>query len=445
MSTRVCDVAIVGSGILGSACALELRRKGFTTLNIDANPSPGYGSTSSSSAIVRSFYSNLAQCKVSFEGYHVWKNWSDYVEAPAGAELAYLHPTGVAGVDVPNSKQSETYLANVRACMTEIGCDVEDWSLEDLQRRMPFLSPTSYYPPRRHDDDDFGTPNGLDIKGALYSPHAGYVSDPQLAARNLADSALRRGAEFLWQATVTDVVLDTSGTSIQGLQLHDGTRVSAKVVVNAAGPHSSVFHNLAFKSATVADDSRVSSRPLQVEVAYVNEPPGSCLDEGMPVLFDMDVGVYMRPQKGGQLMIGSLDPECDPLLWLDTPEDMATGLTEKWTNMVYRAGLRVPSLQVPNTAQGLLAMYDVTPDWTPIYDRTALRGFYSMRGTSGNQFKNAGVVGQIFASLLESCENGADHDVEPVSLKLGYIGHEICLGQFSRLRENATNSGTVLG
>ena len=64
---------------------------------------------------------------------------------------------------------------------------------------------------------------------------------------------------------------------------------------------------------------------------------------------------------------------------------------------MWRAALRIPTLCIPNTAQGIVDLYDVTPDWNPIYDKSSLPGYYMAIGTSGNQFKNAPVVGDLMA------------------------------------------------
>ena len=89
--------------------------------------------------------------------------------------------------------------------------------------------------------------------------------------------------------------------------------------------------------------------------------------------------------------------------------------------------------------------YDVTPDWVPIYDRTSLDGFYVAIGTSGNQFKNAPLVGQILRDIIDACEVGHDHDADPVSTRCDRIGRDLDLGAFSRLRSIAETTGTVLG
>ena len=47
--------------------------------------------------------------------------------------------------------------------------------------------------------------------------------------------------------------------------------------------------------------------------------------------------------------------------------------------------------------RGIVDLYDVSDDWLPIYDRSAIDCFYMACGTSGNQFKNAPVVGELMS------------------------------------------------
>ncbi len=79
-------------------------------------------------------------------------------------------------------------------------------------------------------------------------------------------------------------------------------------------------------------------------------------------------------------------------------------------------------------------MYDATPDWTPIYDRTAAPGFYVAMGTSGNQFKNAPLVGQLMAHLVDAVEAGHDHDADPLTFKAPRTGNTLDLATYSRRR-----------
>ncbi|MFD7476853.1 hypothetical protein ACFV8Z_33135 [Streptomyces sp. NPDC059837] len=54
-----------------------------------------------------------------------------------------------------------------------------------------------------------------------------------------------------------------------------------------------------------------------------------------------------------------------------------------------RAARRLSTLPVPNRPRGVVSVYDVTDDWTPIYGETDLPVFCVAIGTSGNQFKKA--------------------------------------------------------
>jgi sarcosine oxidase subunit beta len=197
--------------------------------------------------------------------------------------------------------------------------------------------------------------------------------------------------------------------------------------------------------AGVLAEMGVGTRPLRQEVAYVPAPPGADAARGPLLCADGDVGCYWRQDTGGKFLVGGLEPACDPLEWAD-PDDWNRELTEQWTAQVYRAALRMPTLPIPSQAQGVAALYDVADDWIPVYDRSSLRGYYMAVGTSGNQFKNAPLVGVLMAELIAACEAGRDHDREPVRLRGRHTGLELDLGFFSRLRSvNRESSFSVLG
>ncbi len=96
-------------------------------------------------------------------------------------------------------------------------------------------------------------------------------------------------------------------------------------------------------------------------------------------------------------------------------------------------------------AQGVVGLYDATPDWNPIYDKSSLPGYYMAIGTSGNQFKNAPVIGDLMAELITACEAGQDHDIDPVQFYLPELKRSIDIGFYSRNRVlHKESSGTVL-
>ena len=67
-------------------------------------------------------------------------------------------------------------------------------------------------------------------------------------------------------------------------------------------------------------------------------------------------------------------------------------------------------------------------------------------GTSGNQFKNAPVVGRMMASLIDYREKGGDHDSQPLQFHLDRIDRTIKFGFYSRRRDITKDSSfSVLG
>jgi sarcosine oxidase subunit beta len=482
MAKRSADAVIIGSGIIGNSISTELARRGWRTLCVDKLAGPGSGSTSWSSGILRTTYSIIDSVKFAWEGFSYYDNWADHIRSDCEGGLAHVRRCGQV---ILRSSAAETFLSKTVACHEELGLPFEEWDAATLRERCGFEL-AEYGPPRRIDDEHFGTPRDGTIDSAVYFPLTGYVSDPQLAARNLRDAALATGnASFRYGATVTAIT--RAGGRAAGVALSDGSTVEARVVINAAGPHSSAVNALAFPEPA-ENDMALTTRPMRQEVAHVRVPAhGSAWRGEGIVVTDVDSGIYFRPEPGGKLLIGSTEPECDRPSHRFPFDPEATypggdeaGLTEQWTNQVYRAALRMPSLPLPDAAstQGAVAYdrrepnsrtlpsaraqpadqevdgcasrcrcYDVTEDWTPIYDKSALPGYFLAIGTSGNQFKNAGVAGRLVAELVEASEGGRDLDAQPLQFALERVpgGHVINAATFSRLRARLDTSASVLG
>ena len=124
----------------------------------------------------------------------------------------------------------------------------------------------------------------------------------------------------------------------------------------------------------------------------------------------------------------------------DTPLDWSV-----LARQMLRVGRRIPTLRIPNRPSGSGALYDVTPDWTSIFDRSCLDGFYLACGTSGNAFKIAPFAGRALAAIIASSEAGYDHDAQPLQLPAVHLNAEIDLRTFSRLRTvNSTSPKNVI-
>jgi sarcosine oxidase subunit beta len=199
--------------------------------------------------------------------------------------------------------------------------------------------------------------------------------------------------------------------------------------------------------AGVDGGMKVKTRALRHEVHHVPSPPDFNFEQHGHPTSDGDAGTYFRPEVGNRIAVGTEDPACDPREWVDDPDNFDRQIMEvHWKAQVYRLAKRIPNLPIPNQRQGVVDLYDVSDDWLPIYDRSDLPGFYMAVGTSGNQFKNAGVAGHLMAELIDACEQGHDHDSDPVQVTGRYTGLVLNAGFYSRLREvNRESSFTVRG
>jgi len=432
--TSTADAVVIGAGVIGSAVALELQRSGRSVICVDKGPAPGAGSTSSSSAIIRFSYSTINSVLTAWEAAAIWHDWSAYLGFDDPDGMIRFIPSGnlilcTTGYDG----------APVMKLWDDVGIPYESFDADGLRARFPGLDVGRYYPPKRVDDPEFGGDAHGELT-AFYNGDSGFIDDPMLAAHNLANAARHEGVEFRFRTAV--VGIGRAGNRVTGVSLDDGGSITAPIVVNVGGPHSSRLNAL----AGVADEMRIRHKALRQEVFVVPAPPGFSLEDDGPLVADLDVGQYFRPQPGGMLLVGGTEPQCDELEWIDDPDhfnDQAT--VEHWETSMMRLARRLPEFGLPPRPVGLAALYDASDDWVPIYDRSSLAGFYMACGTSGNQFKNAPLAGQFIRALVDAADNGVDHDTDPVKFKGARTGRDINLGAFSRLRDPAVTSGTVMG
>jgi len=429
---RKTDAIIIGAGVIGSAVAFELAKRGYKTLNIDKLPSSGYGSTSNSCAIVRAHYSTWDGVAMAYEGFFYWDDWANYLGVDDERGLIKYMKTGSIMFKLQGDDHSKKSLK----FFEEIGVEHEIWDLDKLKEMMPIYSHDQFDGTTRPDEDDhFFDKTGKKIEGAVYTPGSGYVSDPQLSSHNLQVATEARGGEFLFNNEINEIRQEAG--KVLGVTLKGGEQIDSPILVNVAGPHSFVINRM----AGVEDEMNIKTKALRHEVHHVPSPEGFDFEKDGFHTSDGDNYIYFRPETGNTILIGSEDPLCDPKEWIRDPDNYNNQITEsQWKAQVYRCARRIPDLKIPSRTSGVVDLYDVSDDWIPIYDKSALSGFYMAIGSSGNQFKNAPVAGHCMAELIDACEKGHDHDTDPVRVKTVYTGLELNMGFYSRNREINPNS-----
>ena len=432
--TETYDAVIIGGGIIGCAIAYELAKGGRSVACVEKNATAGSGSTCNSCAIIRTHYSTLDGAALAKSNYPFWENWPGYLGAPDDELLATYREVGCCYTCF----ESNGYGRKLEDIANELDIPYEVWTPAKMRAKLPIMSPGHFHPAKSADDPEFGEQNG-EMRYVLFFPKAGYINDPMLATRNVQAAAQRHGATFLMNERVVDVL--ASGGRVAGVALRSGRTLHAPVVVNAAGPHSFQVNEM----AGVIEGMNIRTRALRVEVAHVPSPEGFDFEADGLICSDADIGGYWRPEIGNKVLVGSEEPECDSLEWVD-PDDYNTQVTDQARLQALRAAQRFPALGIPNRVQGIADLYDASDDWIPIYDHSDLRGFFMAVGTSGNQFKNAPVVGMMMAALVEYVENGNDHDANPFRYPLPNVDFTLDLSFCSRRRElNLESSFSVVG
>ena len=433
MASAAC---IVGGGVIGCAIGFELRRRGLDVTVIDKNGEVGHGSTSASCGIVRRFYSQPGMTAMAHESAQVWADWGGYLGA-IDEELAVFKRPGMAFLLTEVNDELRERVAEMR----RLGVPAKLLTAEELHERFPHLDVTSHHPPRSIDDPDFlEEGNGSPIGGAVYEEDAGYVVSPGLATHNLRLAGEREGVRFLLNREVRSIA--GGGGERFALELSDGSTVESDVVVNVAGPHSARVNALAGVKLPL------ETRALAREVHALDNPlRGTPRGDALPIVADLDGGGYFRPEAGNTaIIVGSTDPSCDELEWVDDPDQARTSISDRYRErQCLRAMQRFPEVKL-GRPKGVASMYDVTvQDWYPIVDKTDRAGYYVCIGTSGSSFKTAPVLGSLMAQIVTASEQGRDVDEEPIQLELPLIGHTVDSSFLSRRRGKLESSDTVLG
>ena len=162
------DAVVIGAGVIGAATTLGLARKGLQVLCLDRLPAAGYGSTSSSSAIIRPYYSTVDGCALGWESHFWWREWADFLGVADERGLARYVNCGCLRLKSP----ANGFLEQTVRLMDAIGCPYEHWSGEKVLERLPVVVLDSFGEPKRVDDPPSPSRSGRRCRAAGSSPTA---------------------------------------------------------------------------------------------------------------------------------------------------------------------------------------------------------------------------------------------------------------------------------
>ncbi len=353
------DVIIIGGGINGVSTAFHLAKAGVRVTLLEKTFIAG-GPTGKSSAIVRQHYSNPVTARMALKSLRFWQN---FTEITGGGDCGFTQTGFLIGVrpqDVDGLKQ------NI-AMQQSVGIQTQFVTPEEMREIEPHLNP-----------DELG--------GGAYEPESGYCA-PAMAANGFAEAVKRLGGEIRTGVRVT--AIRTEGGRATGVESTAGFFPAGAVVV-AAGPWTP-----ALLAPLGVDVPIIAAR---VKIGLFKRP--AALDRHR-VWGDFVTQIYLRPESGDLMLVGSLSPEEAEDRVSDPDHYNERVSLDILTDFAEQAARRYPLMERGHLAGNYAALYDVTPDWHHILDAVpGVDGLYLCAGGSGHGFKLSPAVGEMMANLV---------------------------------------------
>ncbi len=361
------DAIVVGGGINGASIAFNLAKEGLKVTLIEKDFIAA-GPTGRSSAIIRQHYSHEVTARMALRSLRIFQNFDDQV----GGDPDF-HQTGFLLAARP--EDVEQLQANV-ALQQGVGINTRLVSPQEVKELEPYVSIEG-------------------IAAAAYEPESGYA-DPAATATAYAGRAKELGAGLQLGTRVQSLLVD--GGRVTGVDTDKGV-VHAGAVVVAAGPWTPLIAETA--------GIQVPIRASRHQVATFRRPHEF---ERHMVFAGFADEVYIRPETGQLMLVGSIEPEeaedevADPDSFNERVDfDIVADFSQ-------RVARRYPVMEQGTSAGGWASLYDITPDWHAIMGALpGLAGLYCTAGTSGHGFKLGPAVGEMMADLIINGEKpGAD-------------------------------------
>lgn len=359
-SEHVADVAVVGAGLMGSAAALFLRRRGRSVLLIERGLA-GQQASGVNFGNVRRQGRPLRQLPLANRSSTWWRRMPEL----AGMDVEYLQygHMRICYRDRPERlAEFEAYAREARP----LGLDLEIIGAAALRERFPFL--------------------GADVLAASYSAQDGHAN-PRLVAPALARAAGKLGAQVFENTAIAH--FDKSGEDFR-LVGEDGRVFRAPIVLITAGAWAQAL-------------SAQAGEP----VPLVGRGPTMCVTEPVPYYIRPSVGVstplehesvYFRQIPRGNVIIGgSTRGPVVPDLWRAyvQPQNTLSQLRQ-----IQRLAPALARLHVIRVWTGIESY---TPDDLPVMGPSArVRGLYYAFGFSGSGFQLGPGVGDVMAELIDT-------------------------------------------
>lgn len=349
------DVIIIGGGGHGLATAYYLASEhGITNVAVLEKGYIGGGNVGRNTTIVRANYALPGNSEFYS---HSLKLWEGLEEA-----LNYNVMHSQRGIiNLFHSDGQRDYAARRGNAMINQGDDAILLDREGVREHAPFL-----------DFDNIRFP----VYGGLYHPRGG-TARHDAVAWGFARGADSRGVDLIQNCEVTGI--DIEGGVVKGVQTTRGAIRAKKVAMVVAGRSGQV-------AAMAGMRLPIESHVLQ---AFVTEGLKPCIDQ--VITFGMGHFYISQSDKGGLVFGGDLDFYASYAARGNLP----------MVEHVMEAGLALmPMIGKARVLRSWGGIMDMSPDGSPIIDKTGVEGLYLNCGWCYGGFKAVPGSGNCFAHLI---------------------------------------------
>jgi len=356
------DVLIIGGGGHGLATAYYLAKEhGITNVAVLEKGHLGSGNIGRNTTLVRSNYMMPGNSEFYSHSLKLWAGLSQ--------ELNYNVMHSPRGQIVLNHSDAQRDGAVRRGnAMINRGDEAELLTRDDVRRMVPYLNFDSARFP---------------IYGGLLQRRAG-TARHDAVAWGYARAADERGVDLVQNCEVTGI--DMKNGKVTGVQTTRGVIRAPKIAVVVAGRSSQV-------AAMAGMRLPIESHVLQ---AFVTEGLKPCIDH--VISFGMGHFYISQSDKGGLVFGGNLDFYASYA---------SRGNLPMKEHVMEAAMTLMPMIGKAKVLRSWGGIMDMTPDGSPIIDRTLIDGLYLNCGWCYGGFKAVPASGYGFAHLLATDQHHA--------------------------------------
>ncbi len=349
------DIIIIGGGGHGLSTAYYLAKEhGLTNIAVLEKGYLGGGNIGRNTTVVRADYSQPGNSEFYSYSLKLWETLEN--------ELNYNIMHSQRGTyRLFHSDGQRDGFARVGNAMINQGDDAILFGRDELRKRLPYL--------------DFGNTR-FPIFGALYHPRGG-TARHDAVAWGYARGADQRGVDLIENCEVTGI--DIENGAVCGVQTTRGAIRAKKLGIVVAGRSSQV-------AAMAGMRLPIESHILQ---AFVTEGLKPVIDT--VISFGMGHFYISQSDKGGLVFGGDLDYY---------PSYAQRGNLPRAEHVAEAAMALMPMIGKAKLLRSWGGIMDMTPDGSPIIDKTHIDGLFLNAGWCYGGFKAVPGSGFSFAHLL---------------------------------------------